>query len=318
VTLYLSYISFNGAGITNNSGITQNLVAANSDGRQQSGSICFEGTASAGENVVITNEGGASASGDGYYGGATEIGYNVGDSASAGRATFINNGGTMDGSSGGFTFLLDASTAERATFISQSGAVSGARAGYTWVALYSPGNIHNSTFITKCRYGEPGRRWLGGDRWQNLRWSKLYCQWRHDCGPQAGQIYVYGGDGYATFTGDKPAVTRIAQDWWVFADVIVQQFGISPGPKMAREQQRETNGKSVRRSSEKVTSGVSLPSRRRIIIRLPFAIGSKTQRQRFSFLQPFQLFPERSSQTEQQQLFSGAFKGARLPARMRV
>ena len=77
---------------------------------------------------------------------------------------------------------------------------------------------------------------------------------------------------------------------------------------MAREQQRETNGKSVRRSSEKVTSGVSLPSRRRIIIRLPFAIGSKTQRQRFSFLQPFQLFPERSSQTEQQQLFSGASK----------
>jgi hypothetical protein len=158
VTLYLSYISFNGAGITNNSGITQNLVAANSGGRQQSGSIYFEGTASAGENVVITNEGGASASGDGYYGGATEIGYNVGDSASAGRATFINNGGTMDGSSGGFTFLLDASTAEGATFISQSGAVSGARAGYTWVALYSPGNIHNSTFITKCRYGEPGRR----------------------------------------------------------------------------------------------------------------------------------------------------------------
>ena len=50
------------------------------------------------------------------------------------------------------------------------------------------------------------------DRWQNLRGSKLYCQWRHGCGPQAGQIYVYGGDGYATFTGDKPAVTRIAQD----------------------------------------------------------------------------------------------------------
>ena len=56
----------------------------------------------------------------------------------------------MDGSSGGFTFVLDASTAEGAIFISNPGAVSGANAGYTWVALYSPGNIHNSTFIANA------------------------------------------------------------------------------------------------------------------------------------------------------------------------
>ena len=55
-----------------------------------------------------------------------------------------------------------------------------------------------------------------------------------------------------------------------------------------------------------------------LFVRVRLTICAKTQRQRFSFFKPFQLLTERSSQTEQQQLFSGAFKRTRLPTRMRV
>ena len=53
---------------------------------------------------------------------------------------------------------------------------------------------------------------------------------------------------------------------------------------------------------------------------LPFAeFSSKRSGLRFSFLQPFQLFPERGSQTESNnRSFSRALEGTRLPARMRV
>jgi hypothetical protein len=54
------------------------------------------------------------------------------------------------------------------------------------------------------------------------------------------------------------------------------------------------------------------------MIQLRFAICTETQRERFSFLQPFQFFTERSLQTEQQQLLSSAFKGAPLPSGMSV
>jgi autotransporter-associated beta strand protein len=199
--IYPSLIVFNQQGIINNSGIAQNLVAANSGSTKASGRIYFEGTSSAGENVVITNEGGASATGDGYYGGFTNIGYNVSDRASAGGATFMNNGGTVDGSSGGFTFVLDASTAEGATFISNPGAVSGARAGYTWVALYSPGNIHNSTFIANAATvigAEGGWAEIDGGTSEG---ANFVANGATIANAQGGQIYVYGGDGYATFRG---------------------------------------------------------------------------------------------------------------------
>jgi autotransporter-associated beta strand protein len=199
--IYPSLIVFNQQGIINNSGIAQNLVAANSGSTKASGRIYFEGTSSAGENVVITNEGGASATGDGYYGGFTNIGYNVNDRASAGRATFMNNGGTVDGSSGGFTFVLDASTAEGATFISNPGAVFGARAGYTWVALYSPGNIYNSTFIANAATvigAEGGWAEIDGGTSEG---ANFIANGATIANAQGGQIYVYGGDGYATFTG---------------------------------------------------------------------------------------------------------------------
>jgi autotransporter-associated beta strand protein len=199
--IYPSLIEFHRNGIINNSGSIQNFVAANSGTTKESGRIYFMGTASAGGNVVITNEGGASAIGDGYYGGFTEIGYNVGDTASAGNATFVNNGGTVDGSSGGSTSVLDASTAEAATFISNPGAVSGAKAGYTWVALYSPGNIHNSTFIANAATvvgAEGGWAEIDGGTCEG---ASFIANGAAITDAQAGQIYVYGGDGYAIFIG---------------------------------------------------------------------------------------------------------------------
>ena len=199
--IYPSLIAFYGHGIVNNSGLVQNLVTANSGGPKASGHIYIQGTASAGNNVVITNEGGASATGDGHYGGSTVIGYDVGDTASAGNATFINNGGTVDGSSGGFTFVVDASTADSATFISNPGAVSGANAGYTWVALYSPGNIHNSTFIGNAATvsgAEGGWAEIDGGTCEGASFT---ANGATIANAQGGQIYVYGADGYATFTG---------------------------------------------------------------------------------------------------------------------
>jgi autotransporter-associated beta strand protein len=196
VILYPSYISFNGAGITNNSGVTQNLVAANSGGPQESGRIYFMNSASAGDNVVITNEGGASAIGDGHYGGFTAIE----DSATAGNATFINEGGEVNGTIyGGFTNLLYFSSSESATFINNPGKVSGAAAGHTLIQIYAPGTIGNSTFINNAA-AVPGAE--GG--WTEIdgaisNGASFIANGATVADAQGGQVYTYGGDGYSFF-----------------------------------------------------------------------------------------------------------------------
>src|SRR5437870_4986948 len=88
---YNTSLQFYGAGITNNSGVVQNFVAARSS-TTNSGRISFYGSASAGENVVITNQGGNNTSG-GEYGALTEFWNN----SSAGSATLINEGGLVSG-----------------------------------------------------------------------------------------------------------------------------------------------------------------------------------------------------------------------------
>src|SRR5205823_2045373 len=112
--IFPSIIVFYGGGITNNSGVVQNLVAANSGTDKASGRIYFQGASSAGENVVITNEGGASATGDGRYGGFTEFGYDFSDTATTGNATLITNGGMVSGAIGGFALLSSMSNANSA------------------------------------------------------------------------------------------------------------------------------------------------------------------------------------------------------------
>jgi hypothetical protein len=110
--IFPSILAIYGAGITNNSGVVQNFVAANSGTTKASARIYFNGSSTAGDNVIITNQGGASDTGDGVGGGFTEFGYDFADTASAGNATVINNGGTVSGAVGGGALLLSMSNAE--------------------------------------------------------------------------------------------------------------------------------------------------------------------------------------------------------------
>lgn len=198
--IWPSLIVFYGAGITNNSGVVQNFVTANSGTTMESGRIYFQRSSSAGENVVITNEGGAYGAPDGDYGGFTTFGYDSTDTASAGKATVINNGGMVSGAVGGFTDLFSLSKAESATFINNPGEVSGAGSGWTFIR--TGGNIGSSTFI-----GNPATVTGAEGGWAEFdagtaAGANFVANGATTAGPQAGQIYVYGGDGYATFTGN--------------------------------------------------------------------------------------------------------------------
>ncbi len=190
-----------GQGITNDSGMTQNLVALSSGTDRSSARIYFMASSSAGENVVITNEGGGSSSGDGVYGAFTSIGFQPTDTASAGEATFINKGARASGTIyGGFTDLTNRANAESATFINEPGAVPGAAAGHTYVV--TSGNIGNSTFIAKAASvaGAEGG-WTEIDK-GTAAGATFTANGATSAGPQSGAIFVYGGKGYATFTGN--------------------------------------------------------------------------------------------------------------------
>jgi autotransporter-associated beta strand protein len=201
--IFPSIMEIHGQGITNNSGVVQNLVTANSGTIKASGRIYFEGASSAGENVVITNEGGASATGDGIYGGFTNIGYDFQDTASAGSATFINKGGQVSGARGGFTILgaFSYARADSATLVSEPGEVSGADAGYTLVQTF--GDVGSSTFI--CNPATvPGAEggWAEFD-FGTTSGAKFIAKGSSVAGAQAGQVYLYG---FAADTGAADAI----------------------------------------------------------------------------------------------------------------
>jgi autotransporter-associated beta strand protein len=193
-----SYLSFYGAGITNNSGVTQNFIAAQSS-ISDSARIYFENSSSAGDNVVITNQ--ASAPGP-YYGAFTSFdGFST-----AGRATIINEGSTVSGTIwGGFTDLGSSSGAESATFINNSGSVSGAPAGHT--LIQTQGDLGTSTFINNAA-SVPGAE--GG--WTEIDFGTTSGvnfiangATLADC--QGGQVYAFGagygtGEGLATYTAN--------------------------------------------------------------------------------------------------------------------
>jgi autotransporter-associated beta strand protein len=107
-------LSFAGAGVTNNSGMTQNFIAEPNDSGTNSGSFIFSGSATAGRATAFTNTGGLI-----YFR----------DSSSAGKATYISTSATVSfagdssASRGSFTandcnvFLSENSDATDATFI---------------------------------------------------------------------------------------------------------------------------------------------------------------------------------------------------------
>jgi hypothetical protein len=144
-TYFPTIPEFHGAGITNNSGFVQSFLAARSD-TKNSGRFYFLNFAPAGENVVITNQGGNNVTG-GAYGAFTQFW----DTSTAGKATFVNEGGKVSGTIyGGVTDLLFSSNAESATFINNPGTVSGAAAGHTFVGTSPPGNMGTSAFINNA------------------------------------------------------------------------------------------------------------------------------------------------------------------------
>ena len=199
--VFPTVLEFHGSGITNNSGVIQRLIAANSGGTKASAAIWFFNSASAGENTVITNEGGASA---GIGGGFTNF-YNT---STAGNATIVNEGGMVKHSVGGGCGLISSSNANNATFLNNPGEVFGALAGNTLIQTL--GSIGSSNFIgnsatvagaeggwVEWQYGDSaGATFMAnGSRVANVQIDPELQL------PLAGQIYVYGGSGYATFIG---------------------------------------------------------------------------------------------------------------------
>jgi autotransporter-associated beta strand protein len=185
-----SYIEFHGTGVVNNSGLTQNLVAAKS-AISDSARIYFEDSSSAGDNVVITNQ----ASMDVPYGAFTSFD----DSSTAASATIINEGATVSGTTwGGFTDLLDNSTAESATFISNPGTVSGVAAGHTLIQIYAPGGIGNSTFVNNAAVAGAEGGWTEIDG-AISNGATFVANGATIADAHGGQVYTYGGDGYSFF-----------------------------------------------------------------------------------------------------------------------
>ena len=139
-------LTLSGTGLTNNSGITQNFVAAVA-GAGNSGDIRFTNNATAGINTAFTNNGGAFSGGSG--------GFTVFlNSSTVVNATFTTNGGTFNNAQGGGTQFFDTSTVIDGTFISNGGTVAGAQGGNTDFSNSS--TVLNGTFTANGGTGGAG------------------------------------------------------------------------------------------------------------------------------------------------------------------
>jgi hypothetical protein len=100
-------LTLSGAGIINNSGVTQNFVTNGTFGQ-----ISFTNNATAGTSTIFTNN-----NGDG--------GTLFFNTSTAGNGTFMNKSGTLSGLVEGFTEFFDTSTAGNGTFTNAGSAVPG-------------------------------------------------------------------------------------------------------------------------------------------------------------------------------------------------
>ncbi len=108
-------LEIGGAGLTNNSGVTQNLIVAG-DASANDGFISFFNSASAGSGTRFTANG-ATVSGGGV--GIVLFSNNAG----AGSGSFINSGGVTNNAFGGVTAFRDNSGAANGSFTNHGGAV---------------------------------------------------------------------------------------------------------------------------------------------------------------------------------------------------
>jgi autotransporter-associated beta strand protein len=104
-------LTISGAGITNNSGTTQNFVTA-VDGTDNFGQISFTNSATAGISIIYTNNGSATS----FQHSGETLFFNT---STAANGTFVNKGGT--GTRGGLTVFHDSSTAGNANFTNSAG-----------------------------------------------------------------------------------------------------------------------------------------------------------------------------------------------------
>jgi autotransporter-associated beta strand protein len=164
-------LTLSGVGITNDSGITQNFVAA-AGGGGNAIRLLFKNSATAGSGTFFTMNGGATIGGSpgwtlfddsssASHGTFTNNGPTVhgtfgegatifNKSATASKGTFINNGGTVSSQFGGdqgLTNFNDTSSAANGVFINNPATVSGAHGGNT--AFDSSATAANGTFINK-------------------------------------------------------------------------------------------------------------------------------------------------------------------------
>jgi len=110
---------FQGTGITNNSGVTQNFIAANVGGL--AGDIFFESASSTAGSMTHFTDTGSSTMGSINSGTFFD-----GASSTAGSATFVQTGGTATNGFGGFVqFEGASSTGGTGTFINQAGTLGG-------------------------------------------------------------------------------------------------------------------------------------------------------------------------------------------------
>jgi hypothetical protein len=110
-------LTISGAGIVNNSGITQNF-AVGASGAAFDNYIIFENSASAGSNTSYTIYGGNISS---QYGGELYF-YST---STAGNATIANNGAAASGFNGGYPEFQNTSTGGNATLIANGGSNGG-------------------------------------------------------------------------------------------------------------------------------------------------------------------------------------------------
>jgi autotransporter-associated beta strand protein len=106
-------LTMSGVGLRNNSGISQNFVAA-VDGAGNLGHVIFVDSATAGTSTIFIN----SASAAQFVQGGDTAFYNT---STAANGTFANQGGTLFGSQGGTTSFYDSSTAGNGNFTNSAG-----------------------------------------------------------------------------------------------------------------------------------------------------------------------------------------------------
>ncbi|MGH8093609.1 MAG: beta strand repeat-containing protein [Chthoniobacterales bacterium] len=148
-----------GAGITNNSGTTQNFLLAAFRGVVAQ--MVFHNSATAGNGTVFMVEGNGplssllfldtSSAGTATFtatGSATSVtgsAIDLAGTSTAAQATFINDGGIFSGGQGGLTNFLEDATADQATCLAHGGIVSGALGGF--VLFGNSSTAGNATLI---------------------------------------------------------------------------------------------------------------------------------------------------------------------------